>query len=307
MLRKTLLIIVCLVLVTGLFACETASATPAQASPTVTATSAIALITPTPQPTVDPAGLSEQELAGTIDETAGELDSASQQAAEYGSSTAADGVYTLDEITTWYELLIYSEQLLYELDYYIEQYDMYYEAYASVYVELLQDLEAELATLDGMIGEITSIMLQGEAAMQAGAEQVASALEIYDQVLPELSSELNSLSDTFNQALADRQAWVEGFQPTDIAATRAGAVAAAVSYVQTLQNAYEDAIMTPVELQQIAQLAANAQASLQAAGGELAALAGQVSSLTQLAAAAGGLAGITAQINALLGAIPSLP
>jgi hypothetical protein len=305
--NRCIVAFLCIALLLGLLACGAAPSTTTPPAPVATQTVAPFLMTPTPMPTVDTAGLSEAELAGTIDGTALELNDTSRQAVTCGEQAAADGVYTLEEITTWYGLLTYTEQLIYELDYYIQQYDMVYEGYASAYVTLLQDLETDLGTLDGHINTISDLLEQGESVVQSSAGQINVALGGMAANLPEFSGELTGLADAFTQSLAERKTWVESFPATDIAATRLGAINAARAYVQALQNAVADALLTPAELQQIAQLSANARASLLAAGGELAALASQVDSLTQLAASAGSLAELAAQINALLGALSSLP
>lgn len=294
--------------------------TAAQSKPTATPTLMPTAKVPTAAPTptlVNPATMSEEELAALINQAVAEAATATQTSSAATTSAIADGTITLQEAAA---LLVYAanaEQAIAEAE---ELIDAYYGLYAELAAETLavlqaieQDLAAmasSMATLDATLAEINKALAQGLALAQ--------------QTITQLNAAVKNASDKAAQAQVKAQNWIKslptdldkrataalGMKPTQIANDRVSALLSAFDYVDAVRQAMGDNKITQAELVKIAQLGANASASLKAQGGPaLQQIPGSIDKLTgqlargQVPQAKAGLG----SLEASLGARPARP
>ena len=123
-----------------------------------------------------------------------------------------------------------------------------------------------------------------------------------DKAAKEAINELNTLVENFNNKPADikeqKQGWTDDVKneldqreqlmlnlaPTEVATDRLGALESVRKYASELKNSLSDRKISPDELQRIAQLGANADASIRQGGGpQLLDLSDQIGNMTRLA------------------------
>ena len=225
--------------------------------------------TPTPQPTVDPYTLTEEELAALIDAASEEAATASAEASSATTQATSDGVYTEEEVydTIYYvydaeAAIAYAEELLYQY------YDLY-GAYASEALDLLYTVEEDLDELATAMTEIEAILAQGAESASAAIEQINMALEDVQTQADEMQVKAQEFKDKLPAALQERENKFASLAPTEIANDRDGALLQVYTYLDSVKSAFADRKISPDEMGQIAQLAANAQAGINQGGGPL--------------------------------------
>ena len=225
--------------------------------------------TPTPQPTVDPYTLTEEELASLIDASSEEAAAASAEASSATTQATSDGVYSEEEVydTINYvydaeAAIAYTEELIYLY------YDLY-GAYASEAVDQLYAIEADLEELSTAMMEVEAILSQGAETASAAIEQINLALENAQVKANEVQTKAQEFKDKLPAALQERENKFANLAPTEIANDRDGALLQVYTYLDSVKSAFADRKITPDEMGQIAQLAANAQAGINQGGGPL--------------------------------------
>ena len=225
--------------------------------------------TPTPQPTVDPYTLTEEELATLIDASCEEAATAYEEASEATTQATSDGTYTEDEIhdTIYYvydaeAAIAYTEELL------SLYYDLYGE-YASETIELLYAVEDDLDELVYVLTEVEEILSQGAETASAAIDQLNTTIETAQGVADEVRSKAQEYRDNLPTVLADRENTFSNLAPTEIASDRDGAILQVYAYLDSVKAAFTDRKITPDEMENIAQLAANAKAGINQSGGPL--------------------------------------
>jgi hypothetical protein len=225
--------------------------------------------TPTPQPTVDPYTLTEEELAALIDASCEEAAVAYEEASAATSQAASDGIYTEEEIyeTVYYvydaeAAIAYAEELLYLY------YDLY-GLYASEALELLYLIEDDLEELAYAMTEIEAILSQGAESATAAIEQINTTLANAQVKAEEVRTKAQEHRENLPAVLAERENSFHSLTPTEIASDRDGAILQVYAYLDSVKTAFEDRKVSPDEMRQIAQLAANAKAGIDQGGGPL--------------------------------------
>lgn len=225
--------------------------------------------TPSPQPTVDPYTLTEEELAALIDASCEEAAAASTEASAATTQAASDGTYTEEEIydTMYYvydaeAAIAYAEELLY-------LYDDLYGLYASEALNLLYAVEDDLAELAAAMLEVEAILSLGAETASAALEQLNTTLENVQPKAEEVRNKAQEYKDNLPAVLAERENSFANLAPTEIASDRDGAILQVYTYLDSVKAAFGDRKISPDELGQIAQLAANAQAGINQSGGPL--------------------------------------
>ena len=288
--NKAIKLIILLVLISLLAACglptnpdnvdaqiQTAIAETAQAEATFQATvdqaveaTVIAMPpTPTPQPTVDPYMLTEEELVTLIDASCEEAAAASAEASAASTQAASDGTYTEEEIydSLYYvydaeAAIAYAEELLY-------LYNDLYGAYASETIDLLYAVEDDLEELADAMMEVEAILSQGAETASAAVEQLNTTLENVQVNASDLQTKVQEYKDNLPAVLEERENRFTDLAPTEIAGDREGAILQTYEYLDSVKAAFEDRKISPDEMGQIAQLGANAQAGINQSGGPL--------------------------------------
>ena len=225
--------------------------------------------TPTPQPTVDPYTLTEEELAALIDASCEEAAVAYEEASTATAQATSDGAYTEDEIydTIYYvydaeAAIAYADELLYLY------YDLY-GLYASEALDLLYAVEDDLEELAYAMTEVEAILSQGAETASAAIEQIDTTLANAQVKAEEVRTKVQEHKDKLPAALAERENSFLNLAPTEIASDREGAILQAYTYLDSVKAAFEDRKISPDEMGQIAQLAANAKAGIDQGGGPL--------------------------------------
>jgi hypothetical protein len=225
--------------------------------------------TPTPQPPVDPYTLTEEELAALIDASCEDAAIAYQEASAATTQAASDGSYTEEEIydTIYYvydaeAAIAYTEELL-------SQYYDLYGVYASETLELLYAVEDDLNEMATAMTEVEAILSQGAETASAAIEQINSALEKAQAKADEAKAKAQEYKDKLPGTLDERENRFANLAPSEIAGDRDEAILQVYDYLDIVKAAFADRKVTPDELGQIAQLAANAKAGINQSGGPL--------------------------------------
>jgi hypothetical protein len=221
----------------------------------------------TPEPPVDPYTLSEEELVALIDAYYEDAIYNSLDASEVTQEASSDNTISEDEIYAITNYVYRAEASIVYAEDLIKLYEDIYGELASETLDLLVAIEEDLSQLTSSLVEIENILLQGSATASEAINQINAAL--------------SSINDYANQALENRQAWREtvqsnlnerevrfsGVTANDLALDREGAILQVYSYLDSVKAALDDQKISLPEMSQIAQLGANAEASLQEQGG----------------------------------------
>jgi hypothetical protein len=225
--------------------------------------------TPTPQPAADPYALTEEELVALIDASIDEAAAASAEASAATTQATSDGVYTEEEVyeTVYYvydaeAVIAYTEELLYLY------YDLY-GAYASEALDLMYAVEEDLDEMATAMTEVEAILSQGAETATAAIEQINTTLENVQTNADEMQVKAQEFKDKLPAALQERENKFANLAPTEIASDRDGALTQVYTYLDSVKSAFADRKISPDEMGQIAQLAANAQAGINQGGGPL--------------------------------------
>jgi outer membrane lipopolysaccharide assembly protein LptE/RlpB len=225
--------------------------------------------TPTPQPTIDPYTLTEEELAALIDASCEEAATVYKEAGTATTQAASDGAYTEEEIydSIYYvydaeAAIAYTEELLYLY------YDLY-GAYTSDALDLLYSVEDDLVELAYAMTEVEAILSQGAETASAAIEQVNAALEIAQTKANEMQTKAQEYKDNLPTVLEERENRFADLAPAEVASNREGAILQVYTYLDSVKAAFGDRKISPDEMGQIAQLAANAKAGINQSGGPL--------------------------------------
>ena len=254
------------------------SSTPAAVTPTEAAQSAP---TPLPAPSastpppVAVASLSEEDAAKAVDQSVQEASAAVTTADQTAQDAASDGDLSAEEQAAVAQTVADAEALVASAS---ETTAAYEEAYAAATGELTGELEAvtaELDTLNAGLDEALIYLETGQAAAQQVSAQLAAAANAGAHVQDAAAAWATGLSDL----LEKRAREAAEAAPTEVAGTRLGAVSSLRDYLDSVRGALENGL-TQQGISAVSQAGANAAASLEAAGGALAGLSGQVEALT---------------------------
>jgi hypothetical protein len=238
--------------------------------------------TPTPQPAVDPYTLTEEELAALVDASCEEAVATSTEASSANTQATSDGTYTEDEIyNTIYYVYDAEAAIAYTEDLLNTYYDLYGE-YASETLDLLYVVEDDLNELSTSMAEVDAILSQGAQTASAAIEQLNTTLETVQTKTDEMQAKVQEYKDKLPAVLDERENNFANLAPTEVANDRDGAVLQVYTYLDSIQTAFEDRKISSAEMGQIAQLAANAKASIDQSGGpRLQGFSGNIDGITR--------------------------
>jgi len=271
------------------------------------------VVTPTPVAENTVATMTEEELAALIDEAVTEAYATSAAYSDAATTSVADDTVTQEEIQTteaYYsdaeESIAYAEELMQTY------YDLYGELAYEVIDELdqlesdMEDLTNAILLLNDTMTEIADLMEQGLAMTEEVLAQLDSATQLISENVATAQAASEAWHTAYQSAQAARMEAVSAIQPTDITADPAAALQSVASFAQLGQSVMADYKITPEELTALAQLGANATASLNATGNpKLQELSGMVNGVTGMFAA-GDIPGAQANLNQLSTAMGAL-
>jgi hypothetical protein len=238
--------------------------------------------TPTPQPTVDPYTLTEEELAALIDSSCEDAVAAFTEASSANTQATSDGTYTEDEIyNTIYYVYDAETAIAYTQDLINMYYNLYGE-YASESLDLLYAVENDLNDLSTTMTEIEAILSQGAQTASAAIEQLNTTLETVQAKAGEMQTKAQEFKNKLPEVLDQRENNFANRVPTEVASDRDGAILQVYTYLDSIKTAFEDRKISSTEMGQIAQLAANAKASINQSGGpRLQGFSGNIDAITR--------------------------
>jgi len=263
---------------------------------------------PTPTPSTEYVEMTEEELAELINEAVVEATTATEEAATATTEATADDTVTQEEVQTVEvyvmdveEAIAYAEELIYA----------YYALYGELATEtivLLQAIEEDLdalaeeaAAIDVALQEIYTVLDQGLALAEETITQLETAAQAAATQAEEIQERNQAWAESLQAEIESRVDTVMAIQPSSIASDRKGAVLSAFEYIDAVREGLADDKVSQVELANIAQLGANASASLSAHGGpQLQRLPSSINSITGQIAS-----GQMPQAKANLGALES--
>ncbi len=243
---------------------------------------------PTPTPSAEYVTMTEEELVALIDQAVTEATVATQQCSTAVTDATTDDNVTQEEVDTVTvyvtgaeEAIAYAEELLY----------IYYDLYgdlATEALETLQMIEQDLvavadstAAVAAALEEINTTLQQGLELAEETIAQLESAAEAASAKAAEIQAQNQARIQDLQAEIETRMADALAVQPNDIATDRAAAVQSAFDYLDTARRAMDDGRVSQDELANIAQLGANAAASLNAHGGpQLQQLSGSINEIT---------------------------
>ncbi len=256
---------------------------------------------------VTEAQTSEAQLSADIEQAVAETETATAQVDAATQAAAADGTISDEELQELEQLINDAEELIYYADTLIQAYYGLYGEMAVETIELLYALEDDLDTalvwMEGMLGMLGQ-----------GAETAAAYLADREAAATQAQTALTQMQTNAQGWQAQVQAQVENratqalnVQANQVAGNRQEALESAFLYIDTVRNALADGTFSPAELGNIAQLGANASASLQAQGGPaMQNLAPNINDITAQAAK-GELAQVQANLGNLEVSLPERP
>ncbi len=243
---------------------------------------------PTSTPSAAYVTMTEEELAALIDQAVAEATAAAQASSATTTQATADDAVTQEEVikvavslAEAEEAIAYAEDLI----------AAYYDLYGDLATETLATLQAieqdlammaeNMAAINATLQEINTTLQQGLALAEETIAQLETAAQTASAKATEAQMQAQSLVQDLQAELESRAATALSVQPNNIAADRKAAIQSAFDYLDAVRQSLGDNKISPTELANIAQLGANASASLDAQGGpQLQQVSGSVNDIT---------------------------
>jgi hypothetical protein len=217
----------------------------------------------TPEAPVDPYALSEEELAALIDANYEDVIYNSTDASEVLQEAASDEQITEEEIYDVVNFVYAAEASIRYAEELTDLYEGLYSELAGETLELLLSIEEDLALYAETMAEIEGLLIEGSAV---ATESIGKINSITTELQLKADEALNSKRvwrDTLQSNLNERELKYTSFTPNEIAPDRDRAILQTYAYLDSVKIAFQDRKITVDEMTLIAQLGANAKASLQ--------------------------------------------
>ena len=238
--------------------------------------------TPTPGPTVDYYELSEEELAILIDEAVEEAVIATEASSAATTQATSDGTMTSEEVYETAEYVYDAEAAIYYADELIAAYYDLYGAYAEDVLYLLTAVEEDLDALIYALEEVGNLLVQGAEVATAAITQLNEAATSITTHIAESQADRNQFLGEIKTNLEDRENTFANMAPSETAGDLNGTLDQLHDYIDIVKTSFGDRKIDKNEMFQIAQLGANAQASILANGGpKLHGFGGSIDGLTR--------------------------
>lgn len=214
------------------------------------------------QPAPDYTSMTQEEMAGMIEETVNKAMTDYTAAATAVTQSTSDGTVTDEEASTTYT---YTYDVYYEVanaEEIIQAYYDYYGAYADDALASMNAMEQDLAAISESLNEIATILEQGSVAATAAIDQLNTVANQAQTKAGEIQTQLQGFQDQLKTGLTKREDTLINLPANNIADTQIGAINQANDFLDAFKTAISDGKFSPEELANIGQLAANAKASL---------------------------------------------
>ena len=245
-------------------------------------------VVPSPTPSAEYVAMSEEELEALIDQAVAEATTATEDCATATADATADDAVTQEEVDAVEVYVMDADQAIAYANELIQAYYGLYGELATESLALLQATEQDLAALAEETAAIDASLQEINSALEQGlelAEDTITQLEDVAQDVAAQAEEVQARNQEWVQNLQaereNRAAAVLAVQPDNVASDRQAAVLSAFDYIDAVRDGLSDDKLSQMELSNIAQLGANASASLNAQGGPgLKKLSGSINDIT---------------------------
>jgi hypothetical protein len=245
-------------------------------------------VVPTPTPTEAIEKLSEVKLGALINERVLMAKKAVSLASSSTLQGVADGAITENEYDNMNTYWRYSGDLIAYAD---EGIAVYFNVYGGLAAGTLEPLNSGVSDMKVVSRQVQAILpvlekvgldiAHGKVQSDAAIRQLKTAADIVETKATEASQHVKSWSGNLQMQAQNRVNQALSVKPQRVAKTRKAAINRAHDYIALVKKAVADQKITQPELNNIAQLGANATASLTAQGSaQLAELAGSVAQIT---------------------------
>ena len=275
---------------------------------------ATAAVPPTSIPPEEITAMSEAELVALIEQTVADATVATESYADATTQATADDSVTIAEVQT-IEIYVYgaeeaialAEEMLY----------LYDDLYADLTYTAINDMEALIVELDELnqnleemmvvLGDINTTLASGLALAEETITQLETAAANATTQAAAAQAQAQAWQQLVQAEIANRIVLLDNIQPQTIAATQQEAINQVVTFLSTVQNAFEDETLSLPELTAITQMSADTVASLQSQGGpQLQTLATGIDTAT-MQMAAGNLNAALVGLNDVNNLVATLP
>jgi uncharacterized phage infection (PIP) family protein YhgE len=257
------------------------------------ASTVIALPTPAlpPSPTpVDTMTLSEEELAVIIDQSVNDAITAYDQASTTAGTATSNGAVTQEEVDELYYAYAYAEEEINAALALSEEYLSLYYDLASETVNLLIAVEEDLNTMAEAVSTATDAVVEMGQALASGQEVRSDAISELQSQTQDAANQAQQVKDKLGNWNTNVKGDIENrgdkfttFQPDHIASDRRGTLQLAQDYFAEVRTVLQGGgKITLDQMNTIAQLGANAGASLKSLGGpEMLDLSSRIDGMTR--------------------------
>ncbi|MFQ5612653.1 MAG: hypothetical protein ACE5H9_11030 [Anaerolineae bacterium] len=273
----------------------TAEAGSTEAGAPVVISQTITVVEPTPAATTAPetsdeyVTMTEEELVAAIDQAVAEAVAATEESTTATADATADATLTEEEVQTVEVYVSGAEEAVAAAE---ELIMLYYDLYGEQAAETLATVEEISDSLE----EIAAYTAAMAASLEEIDNTLAAGLELAEETIAELEAAAQAAGSQAEQVQQQVQTWMVDYpaqveervasalttQPNQVATDPQGAVQSAFEFVSAGQAALGDGRVSAEELATLAQLGANASASLNAQGNpQLQQVSGMITATTE--------------------------
>lgn len=233
--------------------------------------------------------MTEEELATVVDQAVTEAVQATEQYATAAAEATTDSTVTAEEVQTVELYLSGAEEAIALAEELLYVYDDLYGALATETVLALEELNQSLdeiaqyaAMTSATLSEINSNLEQGLTLAEETITDLETVATLAATKAGSMPAEIQDWHTTQQTQLEHRVSTALSTPPTEVATGPQEAVQSMLEFMNAGQQAVEDQKLSLAELETLAQLGANAQASLAAQDQpQLQQLAGPIAGITE--------------------------
>lgn len=223
--------------------------------------------TPTPAPAIEYYELSEEELAALIDASVAEALIATETSSTVTAQATSDGVMTEEEIYQTVEYIYDAEAAIHYTEELLAAYYDLYGEYAEDVLNILTAIEEDLDTLVVALEEVDELLQQGAEFASAAIDELNQAASVMTENIAEAHADRQDWLAEVQAGIAERENLLTNLVPTEVANNRIDTIRQVYTYLDSVKAAFGDRKINQNELLEIAQIGANAEASVLRNGG----------------------------------------
>jgi len=164
-------------------------------------------------------------------------------------------------VATWVNYY-WADEALYYAEFLIDEYYAYYGEYADDAIALMLEMEEGLESIYTSVAAIEEILVQGSEAATAGLEQMNTAAQEAQANLEMVQGSIDGWMGLVEEGLNVRAENALNMEASEIASDLNGTINQMHDFLDAVKSGLLDNKISPDELMNISQLAANVQAGL---------------------------------------------